>query len=218
MTLASGTENMGSVQVRTKTDLVEEFRTGTIQEAALRVISRRGLAGTSMQAVAQEAGIAKGTIYLYFKNREDLVERTADWAVSQLTKRLAPLLAEPNREAFDVRLRGIVETKIEFFHQHREFFRLYRAACSRERGREECSRKDQYQEYLAALAGVLRRAMRRGEVRKLDPERLAFFIAEGVHAVIIRRLSEPKSPPPVAEADGIVSLLLEGLRPRGARA
>src|SRR5688500_16792741 len=84
----------------TKSAVVEEFRIHTIQEAALRVISRRGLEGASMQAVAAEAGIAKGTIYLYFQNREDMVARTAAWAVSQLTARLEPLLAESNRAPF----------------------------------------------------------------------------------------------------------------------
>ena len=204
--------------MRTKSAVVEEFRIHTIQEAALRVISRHGVEGASMQAVAAEAGIAKGTIYLYFQNREDMVARTASWAVSQLTRHLDPLLAESNRDPFPVRLRRIIETKIEFFHAHREFFRLYRAVSSSDKN-DSCSRnREVYEEYLKSLSALLRRAMKRGEVHRADPDRLALYIAEGVHAVVIRRLSEAKSPAPAEEAAWIVDLLLRGLAAKGGAA
>jgi TetR/AcrR family fatty acid metabolism transcriptional regulator len=203
---------MTIVSIRTKAALVEEFRTSSIQEAAVRVISARGIEGASMQAVAAEAGIAKGTIYLYFKNREDMIARTADWAVAQLTKRLEPLLAESNRDPFPVRLRQIVETKIEFLHDHREVFRLYREVCQPEESPAVTSKRHRRRyEYLTSLAALLRRAMKRGEVQRADPERLALFIAEGVHAVMIRRLNEAKSPEPSVEARWIVDLVLHGL-------
>jgi len=205
--------------MRTKSAVVEEFRIHTIQEAALRVISRLGLEGASMQAVAAEAGIAKGTIYLYFESREDMIARTATWAVSQLTKRLEPLLAESNRTAFAETLRQIVETKLEFFHAHREVFRLYREVCASDKSRSDaCSRnRKHYDEYLQSLSALLRRAMKRGEVHRAEPDRLALFIAEGVHAVIIRRLSETKSLEPAAEAQWIVDLLLRGVAGTGSR-
>jgi AcrR family transcriptional regulator len=206
--------------MRTKSAVVEEFRTSAIQEAALRVISQRGLDGASMQAVASEAGIAKGTIYLYFDSREDMIARTAAWAVSQLTKRLEPLLAESNRAPFPERLRQIVDTKLEYFHLHREVFRLYKEVCASDKSRSDaCSRnRKHYDEYLQSLSAMLRRAMKRGEVRRADPERLALFIAEGVHAVIVRRLAESKSPEAAVDAQWIVDLVLHGVEREGARA
>jgi AcrR family transcriptional regulator len=203
--------------MRTKSALVEEFRTSEIQEAALRVISRRGLDGTSMQAVAKEAGIAKGTIYLYFKNRDDMVARTASWAVAQLMKGLEPILAETDRRPFALRLRSLVETKIRFFHERRQFFRLYLATCGADKTTRRQRNREQLEQYLTSLAALLRRAMARGEIRRADAPRLALFLAEGVHAVIIRRLSEAKSPSPSQEADWIVTLLLDGLAKKGGR-
>jgi AcrR family transcriptional regulator len=210
MTLVSHTVNAKS-STRRKTDLVQEFRVGTIQEAALRVISRKGLAGTTMQAVAAEAGIAKGTVYLYFKNRDELVERTARWAIEQLTARVRPIL-EGEDEPFARRLRRLIETKIAFFHEHREFFRLYISVCNSEgtTARQKCRKN--YEDHLSALSGLLARAMKKGEVRPGEPDRLALFVAEGIHSVIVRRLSETKSPAPAQEADWIAELLLEGLQ------
>src|SRR3972149_4990293 len=40
--------------------------------AAARVFPRQGLHGSSLDQVAREAGITKGTIYLYYRSKEDL--------------------------------------------------------------------------------------------------------------------------------------------------
>ncbi len=45
-----------------------------ILEAALRVIGQKGIAGTKINDIAEEAGIGKGTIYLYFKNKEEILK------------------------------------------------------------------------------------------------------------------------------------------------
>lgn len=45
----------------------------TIFQAALDVIAERGLAGLSMEAIAREAKIATGTLYIYFRSKEELV-------------------------------------------------------------------------------------------------------------------------------------------------
>lgn len=49
-----------------------EERPGQIIEAALAVFGDRGLAGARLDDIAARAGISKGTIYLYFPNKEEL--------------------------------------------------------------------------------------------------------------------------------------------------
>lgn len=44
-----------------------------IRDAAITLFYNQGIDNTSIQQIANEAGIAKGTIYLYFKNRGDLI-------------------------------------------------------------------------------------------------------------------------------------------------
>jgi len=50
----------------------------------MRVIARKGMAAATVQEIADEAGVAKGTIYLYFRDRDELVERTFEGAISEL--------------------------------------------------------------------------------------------------------------------------------------
>ena len=49
-----------------------EHRPEEIAAAALRVFAKRGLHQTTLDDVAKEAGVSKGTIYLYFKSKEEL--------------------------------------------------------------------------------------------------------------------------------------------------
>src|SRR5688572_18438622 len=109
--------------VKSKEEVVQEFRIQSIQEAALRVISRKGMAAATMQEIAEEAGVAKGTIYLYFRDRDELVEKTFEGAINQLIRRVD--LALERMGTFEEGLRAIISAKLEFFRENREFFRLY---------------------------------------------------------------------------------------------
>jgi AcrR family transcriptional regulator len=57
-----------------RTEAEREERMQVIRTAALDVFSRKGFAAARLDDVAQAAGVAKGTIYLYFKSKEDLLE------------------------------------------------------------------------------------------------------------------------------------------------
>ena len=55
--------------VMTKEAVLKEYRIRELMEAARRVIGRHGFEGTTIDRVAEEAHVAKGTIYLYFSNK-----------------------------------------------------------------------------------------------------------------------------------------------------
>src|SRR5204862_2850407 len=108
--------------MKSKEEVVQEFRIHTIQEATMRVIARRGMSAATMQEIAEEAGVAKGTIYLYFKDRDELVEKTFESAMNDLHKRVDEGLETPG--GFEVKLRAVLAAQIGFFQANREFFRL----------------------------------------------------------------------------------------------
>jgi len=60
-----------------------------ILEAALKVIAENGFHGSQVSKIAKEAGVADGTIYLYFKNKEDIL-------ISLFQARLGKLVAQFN--------------------------------------------------------------------------------------------------------------------------
>jgi AcrR family transcriptional regulator len=200
----------------TKESLVEQYRRDTIQRAAQRIIARRGLAGASMAAIAEEAGVAKGTLYLYFKDRDDLLDHAAGRIGDDLLERLGGVLA--GKRPLQESLRELVRTKLAFFDENQEFLRVYMA--SRLGGSDEARRtrrrRPQYARYLELLTEYLAAAGRRGEMKAFDPARVALFFIEGTSAILQRRLEETGRSPE-EDVEWIVDLLLNGLCP-GQRA
>jgi len=203
--------------MKSKEEVVQEFRVQTIQDATMRVIARKGMAAATIQEIADEAGVAKGTIYLYFRDREELVEKTFESAMNQLLERIDAALA--TNEKFEDKIRGLMAAKLAFFSANREFFRLYLSlripegtSSAQRRQRQHC--QPRYQTRTQQFAAVLEEAMNRGEIRRADPYRLALFIIEGSTAIILERLTEASSPDEKADVEFLTSLVLDGVRKR----
>lgn len=202
---------------RSKEEVVQEYRIASIQDATMRVIARKGMAAATMQEIAEEAGVAKGTIYLYFRDRDELVERTFETAMEKLFARADEAL---DRDIpFEEKLRAVMSAQLEFFSQNREFFRLYLSlrmpeGTPAQQRRQQRACHPRYRQRIDKLSAVLRQAIERGELREIDPDRLALFIIEGSTAVILERLTEKASPAEDADVDLLVGLVLDGIRKR----
>ncbi len=186
----------------------------SIQEAAIRVIARKGLSAASMQEIASEAGIAKGTIYLYFKNQQDLLERSVDEALSELLDRLTAALDSAGM--FQERFRALVRTKVEFFDSNHDLFRVY-LAIKHPEALDQDSRRCSYRErpqhkiYHEKLLRFIAEGIAQGEIKRMEPARVSLFLEEGVVAVILQRLAEESSPEAGEDVDWIVDLILHGI-------
>ena len=73
-----------------------EARRQAILEAALAVFAEEGFAAAKLDDVADRAGVAKGTIYLHFKDKQDLFEQMVREAVSPVIVRLEQLAKLPD--------------------------------------------------------------------------------------------------------------------------
>ena len=177
----------------------------------MRVIGRRGMSNATIQEIADEAGVAKGTIYLYFKDRDELVEKTFESAITELHRRIGEALESDG--SFEQKLRASLAAKMAFFRENREFFRLYHSLRYAE-GKRQKRTCEQYQTQLAKLAAVVEHAMDRGEIRRMDPKRLALFISEGISAVIIQRVLEEAPPAESVDIDLLTGAILDGIRSR----
>ena len=58
----------------TKKEIVTAFRTREILAAARQLLDQRGLEAMTMEEIAASAGVAKGTLYLYFQSKDDLIQ------------------------------------------------------------------------------------------------------------------------------------------------
>ena len=195
---------------KTKEQVVEEFRIRSIHDAAMRVIARKGIAQATMQEIADEAGIAKGTIYLYFQDRTRLFESVADSAVDQLLAEIDPLWDEPS--TVSERLAKIIRAQFAFFERNEELFRAFQSLHENDPD-ARCRREQhpQWMRYLERLEILLREGMKRRELRKADAGRLAMFLAEASRSLLFRRILDDSKPPLEADVELVVSTILHGI-------
>ncbi len=102
---------MNQVVKPTKKEIVTEFRTREILAAARRLMQHRGVEAVTMEEIAAAAGVAKGTVYLYFHGKEDLIQALMSQVGENLIQDLETLLAQPGSpmEKLDVLVTGLLK-------------------------------------------------------------------------------------------------------------
>lgn len=183
----------------------------------MRVIARKGMAEATIQEIATEAGVAKGTVYLYFRDRDDLVQKTCEYAIAELSQRL-DVVVETDLP-FEQKIRAMMAAKLAFFAEHRDLLRVYLTLRMPEGSgvRQHRQRPRHHPLYSARarrFAAYLEEAMNGGEIRRMNPYRLALFIMEGSTAIVLERVTEDASPPEDADVDLMTSIIVEGVRTR----
>jgi TetR/AcrR family fatty acid metabolism transcriptional regulator len=195
----------------TKEDVVEEFRKQSICDAAMRVVARKGMTSVTVQDIADEAGVAKGTIYIYFQSRDEILDRTMENATASLMQKLAT--ACQTCRNFREILMQRVRTQLQHFDDNRDFFRLY-LAMSEPFGEKRLRKHACYQTYLAQLETLVSDAIARGEIRKANVERIAISIASVVRDLILHRMIEREPPPLEDDVQLAVDFVMRGIGER----
>jgi AcrR family transcriptional regulator len=197
----------------TKKQVVEEFRCRAIRDAALRVVGRKGLEKATVDDIAREAGVAKGTLYLYFRSRDEIIEKTIGAAVDDLLARLKRAADGPGPGPFAEALERILTAEFAYFDENRDFFRLYFASGEYSEDRR-LRQSRRYRLHIDQLVALIKRGRRLGELKNLDPERAAIAIAGAARDFILRRIHEKEPPPPESDARFLSGVLCSGLAAR----
>lgn len=78
-----------------------------VLDAAVRVFAQRGYRGTRLEEVAEAAGVTKGTIYYYFRSKEDLFRQAIEHSRLKNRARIDTMFAEDGRPLVE-RLRAVL--------------------------------------------------------------------------------------------------------------
>ncbi len=112
---------MARLTEKAKQVLTEERRT-QILEAAAEIFSDHGYQGATIRQIADRAGLAEGTIYLYFSSKRDLL--LAAWEHVAISSLLPLLDRAPKMEDDEGFVAALLTNRFELFRRHAAFFRL----------------------------------------------------------------------------------------------
>lgn len=195
----------------TKEELVKDFRTSEILEAARRVIAERGVEEASVERIAHEAGVAKGTIYLYFDNKEMLLARTAEHGFRELMTQSR----DATRRAHGAvpKLEALVREMLEHSAEHQAFFQALQRRTRLGDSQESMLAHEvgeQAESYASFVSSVIDEGIAAGEFRKLDSQRAARFLVEMIRGGIVARFRTPSPASVDRDARSIVDFFVHG--------
>jgi TetR/AcrR family fatty acid metabolism transcriptional regulator len=101
----------------------KERKRKIIMEAALKIFSQKGYSPAVLDEVAREAGVAKGTLYLYFKDKGDLFYSTIMFVFDKLEAYLKRNVDETQNPL--LLLNRLAYYQLDFFSKNREAFSIY---------------------------------------------------------------------------------------------
>jgi AcrR family transcriptional regulator len=178
---------MSSPRPSTKASVVSGFRRSQVLAAARASFARYGRSGTTVDRIAAMAGVAKGTVYLYFKSKDEILWQALAEDMARLRKETVPVAA--GAEPVRVRLEQFFRAMLAGFDRHRafiEFCQFEMAPDMRRKAKQHMSQIHRAQ--TKAWSQALVRAARRNEARAADPASAALAIVSLAHGLALQRV------------------------------
>ena len=135
-----------------------------ILNAAVKVFAEQGFFQSTVAQIAKQAGVADGTIYLYFKNKDDILIQFYEYKTKQVFA-LFRQAVEQGRTAED-KLRNLVKTHLEEFQKDINMAIVYQAETHQRRRLAQDVIKEMSKMYRDIIAEVVEQGQQEGHIRR----------------------------------------------------
>ena len=175
--------------LRTKKDVVTEFRTTGILEAARKVFAKKGFSNATVDDIASAAGVAKGTVYLYYESKRDIYFAALKFGIEQMYSVLEEELKSVSTP--EDKLRALIGVKLAYFDDNRDFFKIYYSELGNiciHPGTIDSDLKALYLEQAKVVESILKEGARKRVLRAVRTEQTAFAISDVIRGVVTQRV------------------------------
>ena len=138
-----------------------------ILSSSRKLIEEIGFSALTMDKVAQKAGIAKGTVYLYFKDKDDLLEKVLSSGFEKMFERIK--IRVGNESGSFNKLKSLINENIRHIYENRYFFKTIfldevNVVFLKKESKESYNlRRKRYTDY---IADIIKSGIESGEFRK----------------------------------------------------
>jgi AcrR family transcriptional regulator len=184
--------------------LRDENKRRLIVQTAVKLFSEHPFHKVRLDDVAEAAGVGKGTVYIYFKNKEELYYSLVYEGFAETVDRLKVEISQPGQTGSS-KLRVGVRAIVEYGVKHPQLFEVLRTVGVPDAtSLWDAKRK----EAADLIEQVVRDGISSGEFSVNRPERIGVYIMSMVRAIL---LYGPKLEDPEELTEHITSLLLRGI-------
>lgn len=176
-----------------------------ILKAATKSFSLFGYKATTMEQVAKLANVGKGTIYTFFKNKEELFDEIITKLISDMEEAATKAIDED--KSFQENVHQALYKMLEFRLEHQLTIKLFQEG--RDIGTpvvQEVMQKLE-QSILLFIQEKIKRAIQKGEIKQCDPEITAFIILK-LYVALIFDWEKHRKPLDKAEIANLLELYI----------
>ncbi|MBI3649998.1 MAG: TetR/AcrR family transcriptional regulator [Acidobacteria bacterium] len=184
-----------------------------ILRAAIKVFAKGGFFYSKVADVAREAGVADGTVYLYFKNKDDILVSIFNHVTEQALTQARTVLAELDDPA--EKLRRLVEGHLEMYARDRDLAIVFQVELRSSIKFMEQFSATKVTEYLDLIGGVIEEGQRRGLFRKELKTRIVAKILFGaLDEMVTNWVLAHKRYSLISTAEPVIDVFLNGVTRR----
>lgn len=198
----------------------KEARPQEILEAALDCFSAKGFAATRMDDIAERAGVTKGTIYLYFQNKEAVFKALVRESIGTQIGQVLEQTRAFQGPAADL-LRMVISTVGQILSSTDRVVlpKIIVAEAGNFPELARFYREEIIDKGLGVMSAVIARGIERGEFRKVDPQHAARLCVAPVLLAAVWRTTFAQFDAAPYDYSGFLQthldVLLRGLSPDG---
>ncbi len=168
----------------TKKEVVTAFRTSEILAAALRLMGTKGVDALTMDEIAQAAGVAKGTIYLYFQSKDELIQALLSQTGEAIALDLEAILAKS--DSHQEKLKQVVTLLFHYVEKERTLFPVYLRELVRSKSSREAvpsTLRKLEERIMGLLTRLFSEGIGDGQFIDVNPHLLAYLVKSMGRAV-----------------------------------
>ncbi|HAA54620.1 MAG TPA: TetR family transcriptional regulator [Myxococcales bacterium] len=186
-----------------------------ILDAAIEVLAERGFAHTKIRNIAEAAGVADGTIYLYFKNKDELLIHLFEDVMSRVLAMFQEALGDRTRA--DEKLKVFLQTQIQMIEKEPSIAKIISVVLRQSSTFVQDYKNPLFSRYLHLIEEILVEGIEQKLFRSdLNPEVLSRAVFGAVDELTLAWLLSSRREDTSLEqsVQVITKLLLSGLAPQ----
>ncbi|MDO9530700.1 MAG: TetR/AcrR family transcriptional regulator [Deltaproteobacteria bacterium] len=197
----------------TKKEIVTAFRTREILAAARSLLEQRGPEAMTMEEIAAAAGVAKGTVYLYFQSKDDLIQALIAQVGENIIQDVEAALVAPGTPP--EKLIRLVSVLLEYLNRERLLFPIYARELVQGEGESRDGFRRRFQEleeqFVALVTDLFAEGIAAGHFIPANPRLLTFLIRGLIRATGYYQKSEGQADAAKEALPVILTLISSGL-------
>ncbi len=179
-----------------------------IFESAIKIFSNSGYTGATMDEIAINAGVAKGTLYYHFKSKEEIFKYIISEGMNIVSEQIDEVIQI--EESPIEKLRGVCKVQLGVVNKNRDFFKV---VMSQLWGQElrQLELRDTIKNYIKHIENYLKEAIKVGYIRESETQFMAYTFFGTICSAAVYELIYGESSNVDDVIEKVMSYILHGI-------